>query len=92
MVKRRFDEMSTVALIVGAAVGFAGPTSLASGQGAAAIAPASDLNGTWYGTFGQVAAALYEDEGKAVLEIKEDGTFTAKITSASACRRAVCRS
>jgi hypothetical protein len=80
MLKSMFVAMSTVVLMVGLVAGCAGPSSLASGSVAAAVATASDLAGTWYGTFGQVAASLYADEGKAVLEIKEDGTFTASIT------------
>lgn len=78
---RRMVAGSTAVFVMGALVaGCAGSRPAASDLGAAAVAPASDLSGTWYGTFGQVGAVLYEDENNSVLRIKPDGTFTATVT------------
>lgn len=60
--------------------GCAGVRSLESDHAAAAIAPAGDLSGTWYGSFGQVGAALYVDEYNSVLRVNPDETFTATLT------------
>lgn len=60
--------------------GCAGSRVSASGGWAAAVAPAGDLSGTWYGNFGQIGAALYLDEAFTVLHINPDGAFTAKVT------------
>ena len=42
----------------------------------------NQLAGTWRGSFSQLAASLYEDEGNCVLQIRPDGTFTATISKA----------
>jgi hypothetical protein len=44
-----------------------------------AAAP-SGVGGTWRGSFSQVGAFFYVAEGNCVLQVKEDGTFTARIT------------
>jgi hypothetical protein len=63
------------ALALGAlAAGCAGPGASAPSP------PASELSGTWRGTFGQVAASLYLAESTCILQIREDGTFTATVT------------
>lgn len=57
---------------------------LGAGCAATARASASELSGIWRGTFGLVTASLYLDEGNRILEIKEDGTFTATVTPSKA--------
>jgi hypothetical protein len=79
MLQRMFVAMPALALIATLAVGCAGPSSRASDSVSAAIPPASDLAGTWYGTFGWVGGWHYVDEGKVLLQIREDGTFTATV-------------
>ena len=66
--------------VVAFVAGCAGSRPSASAVGAAAVAPAADLSGQWHGSFGQVAASLYEDESKGVLQINPDGTFKATVT------------
>jgi hypothetical protein len=82
MLQRMFMAAPSVALVIGLVAGCAGSRLSASGLGAAAVAPAGDLSGTWHGTFGVIGGALafYEDEGESVLRINPDGTFTATIT------------
>ncbi len=75
--------MLTAVAMVALVAGCAGPSasSSASGPVASALVPASELSGTWHGLFWQVAASLYyEDEGRSVLQIREDGTFRATFT------------
>jgi hypothetical protein len=45
-----------------------------------AAAPPSDLSGTWRGSFSEVGGVLYVAEGECVLQVKDDGTFTARVT------------
>jgi hypothetical protein len=75
-----FVAMSGMALMAALAAGCAGPSSIASDSVSAAVAPVSDLAGTWYGFLSQVGANQNEDESVSTLEIKEDGTFTATVT------------
>jgi hypothetical protein len=80
MLRRMFVTTAAVLAMSTLIAGCAGSRSPASDLAATAVTPAGDLKGTWYGTFGQVAASLYEDEGKSVLRINADGTFTATVT------------
>jgi len=70
---------STIVAMALLLAGCAGPSS-SGAPIAAAVVAASHLSGTWNGTFGQLSASLYEDEGRCILRIKEDGTFTATVT------------
>ena len=78
------SAVALVALGGGCAEPSARITPPSSGPVATAPAPASEVSGIWRGTFGQVAASLYLDEGNCILEIKEDGTFTATATPSKA--------
>ena len=71
---------------IGLAAGCAGPTagSSASRPDAPGPAAADGISGTWRGSFGLVGASLYTVEGDCVVEIKEDGTFSARIGVRSA--------
>lgn len=69
-----------VALVAGCAGPSANMASDASGPIAAALSPASDLAGTWRGSFSQVSAFFDIDDGDVVLQIKEDGTFVERVT------------
>ena len=44
----------------------------------------SDLVGTWNGVFWWPGGSYLDDTGTMLLQIKEDGTFTVKITPAGA--------
>ena len=81
MLQRRFAVLVPSAGLVALVAGCVGPSaSLNSGASspvASALAPVSELAGTWRGSFGQVSAIFYMDEGDCTLQIKEDGTFTA---------------
>jgi len=70
--------------------------ALASGCAGAGVSPGSysrdqvpakfvenRFAGTWRGSFSQLAASLYEDEGNCVLQITPNGTFTATISKAN---------
>ena len=59
--------------------GCAGSVAATSAAASAAIPPPHELSGTWTGSYGQVAASLYADEGTFVLRIAEDGSFTATV-------------
>jgi hypothetical protein len=78
MLHRRVAHLTAVLATVAFIAGCAGVRS--GSDLAAAVAPPGDLSGTWYGTFGQVGAALYEGESNSVLRINPDGTFTATVT------------
>ena len=71
------SAVATVALVAGCAE--LGATSSASAPIRAVSAPANELVGTWRGDFGWIGAFFYEDEATVVLQIKEDGTFTATV-------------
>lgn len=64
----------SIAAVVALGAGRAGPGARisrpASGPVAPALAPASELSGIGCGSFGQVAASLYRDEGNGILQIK----------------------
>jgi hypothetical protein len=48
---------------------------------AGAATPARpDVSGTWHGSFSQIGGVLYVTEGRCVLQINDDGTFTATVT------------
>jgi hypothetical protein len=70
--------VALVALVAGCAAPSA--SLYESDTGAAGPAPASELSGSWHGTFGWVGAYHYEDEARITLRIEEDGTFTATVT------------
>ena len=38
------------------------------------------LGGSWHGSFSQIGGVLYVAEGRCVLDIRDDGTFTATVT------------
>ena len=88
MLKLRFAEyvccLGLVALVAGCAGSSARNASDTSGPIAAAYTPASDFTGTWRGSFNQVGAVLYTDDGDVVLQIKEDGTFVARSSRSKA--------
>jgi hypothetical protein len=75
---RTFKVLTIV--LLGALTACAGPR--VDSAGSEGLAPASELSGTWTGSFGQLGGTLYADDANVVLEIKEDGTFTANITPA----------
>jgi hypothetical protein len=81
MLQRTFAVLVPCVGLVALVAGCAGPSasisSDASGPVASALAPARELAGTWRGSFGQISAIFYMDEGECILQIKEDGTFTA---------------
>jgi hypothetical protein len=68
-----------IAIVLTLGAGCAGPATSARAPVSAAVPLTSNLSGTWHGTYGQVAASLYADEGKSVLQINEDGTFKAMV-------------
>lgn len=75
---RTFRVLTIV--LLGALPACAGPS--VDSAGSEGLAPASELSGTWTGSFGQLGGTLYTDDANVVLEIKEDGTFTANVTPA----------
>jgi hypothetical protein len=78
MLQRTFVAVPAAIALVVLVVGCAGPTtSSASSPATSALAPPSELAGTWAGTFGMVAADARLDEGRCVVQITEDQTFTA---------------
>jgi hypothetical protein len=88
MLRIKFAQLVLCIGLVALVAGCAGPSaniaSDASGPIAAAFSPASDLTGTWSGSFNQVSAIFYIDDGDVVLQIKEDGTFVARVTRSKA--------
>jgi len=70
-------RVALVALVAGCAGPSASISSGASGPVATALAPASELAGTWRGSFGRVSADYYMDEADCIVQIKEDRTVTA---------------
>jgi hypothetical protein len=81
MLKRTFavwvSSVALAALVAGCVGPSASISSGASGPVATAPAPASELAGTWRGSFGRVSSDYYMDEAECIIQIKEDGTFTA---------------
>jgi hypothetical protein len=88
MLKLRFAglvlSVGIVALVTGCVEPSANIASDASGPDAAALSPASGVTGTWRGSFIQVGAVLYTDDGDAALQIKEDGTFVSRLSRSKA--------
>jgi hypothetical protein len=88
MLQRMLVVLISIAAVVALGPGCAGSgariSSPASGAAATVLAPASELSGIRRGSFGRVAASLYRDEGNGILQIKEDGTFTASATPSKA--------
>ncbi len=77
MLQRSFVAVPTAIAVVLLVVGCAGPTaSSVSRPAASALAPPSELAGTWAGTLG-ASGASSSDERKCVVQIAEDDTFTA---------------
>jgi hypothetical protein len=77
-------SMALAALVASCAEPRASVGSGVSAPGATAVAPGSDLAGTWRGSFIQVGAVLYTDDGDVVLQINEDGTFVARVNRSKA--------
>ena len=76
----RFDTaLSGIALVVLVA-GCAGPGAASLTSDPAASVRASEVNGTWHGSFGWVGAYFYQDEALVTLRIENDGTFAATVT------------
>ena len=71
--------LSIIAMLV-LATGCAALRETSSAPNPVALNEIKDLSGTWNGTLGWVGASLYEGEGTVTLQIKEDGTFTGKVT------------
>ena len=88
MLKLRFAELACCVGLAGLVAGCAGPSaniaSITSGPVAVALPPASNLTETWRGSFSQISALFYIDDGDVVLQIKEDGTFVARATRSKA--------
>ena len=84
MLKLGFAKLVLSVGLVALVAGCAGPSARIASDGsdpvAAAFAPASALTGTWSGSFSQVSALFYIDDGDVVLQIKEDGTFVERVT------------
>src|SRR6185503_19198216 len=71
--------LSIIAMLA-LATGCAALRETSSAPNPVALNEIKDLSGTWSGTLGWVGASLYEGEGTVTLQIKEDGTFTGKVT------------
>ena len=88
MLRVRLAQFVSFVGLVAMIAGCAGPSariaSGGSGPIAAAFSPASDLTGTWRGSFSQISALFYIDDGDVVLQIKEDGTFVARSSRSKA--------
>jgi hypothetical protein len=71
-------------LITGVALaGCAGPSTTektTAGPRTVAAAEASDLTGTWRGLYAWPGGTYWPDDATGTLQIKPDGTFTAKVT------------
>ena len=79
MPRRAFVATPAAIAIAALVIGCAGPTvGSASRPPDSTLPPASSLAGTWAGTFGEVGASFQMCEGKCVIQIAEDETFTAK--------------
>ena len=88
MLRLRLAQFVSFVGLVALIAGCAGPSASIASDGsrpiAAALSPASDLTGTWRGSFSQVSAFFDIDDGDVVLHIKEDGTFVARATRSKA--------
>src|SRR5262249_52374528 len=77
---RRFVMVVAVGFL-GVLSGCAARTEAArASTSVAAQRPSQQLSGTWQGSFSKPGASIYADEGKYVLDIRPDGTFTASVT------------
>ena len=76
-----FTSIALVALVSGCAGPGMRSSAFPKDQVPAAFIE-TQLAGTWRGSFSQLVASLYEDEGDCVLRINPEGTFTATITRA----------
>jgi hypothetical protein len=70
-------SVAFVALVAGCAGPSASISSGTSAPVAIALAPASELAGTWRGSFGRVSSDYYMDEADCSVQINEDRMFTA---------------
>jgi len=81
MLQRTFAVLVPSVALAALVAGCVGPSASistgASGPVATALAPASELAGTWRGSFGRVSSDYYMDEAECIIQIKEDRTFTA---------------
>jgi hypothetical protein len=82
MRQRRFAPAFLGVVLVALIAGCAGPSSGPSMTMPAAST--SDLTGTWNGVFWWLGGTYWEDEGRLLLQIKEDGTFTVTMTPTAA--------
>jgi len=76
-----FTSIALVALVSGCAGPGMRSSAFPRDQVPAAFIE-TQLAGTWRGSFSQLVASLYEDEGDCVLRINPEGTFTATIARA----------
>ena len=77
--RRLVAGLSTLAILT-AATGCAGVDPTSSAPAPAASIPSSDLRGTWSGSAGWVGANQYEGESSVIVQIGDDGRFTASVT------------
>jgi predicted small secreted protein len=81
--RQRTIAAAVVVVALGALIaGCAGRTAGAGPD--VSTAPAADLVGTWNGLFWWPGGTYWQDEGTMLPQIKEDGTFTVKMTPAAA--------
>jgi hypothetical protein len=82
MRQRPIASVLSMLVVVALIAGCAGPSVDQSMSRPAAFA--GDLAGTWQGSFWWLGGVLYEDEGSLLVQIKEDGAFTATMTPTGA--------
>jgi hypothetical protein len=82
MRQRPFASILSMLVVVALIAGCAVPSVDQSISRPAAFA--GDLAGTWQGSFWWLGGAFYADEGSLLVQIKEDGTFTATMTPTGA--------
>lgn len=58
--------------------------AIIGGAGTLAAASTATLSGTWYGSFTQPGGTPYTNDGLCELHVKDEGTFTVQVTTASA--------
>jgi hypothetical protein len=71
MKRTNIGILTALAIVIGGVVA----TSAATPE-----TPERNLGGTWHGSFSQIGGVLYVAEGRCVLNIHDDGTFTATVT------------
>lgn len=79
---REFAPAFLGVVLVALIAGCAGPSSGPSMSMPAAYT--RDLTGTWDGVFWWLGGNYWEDEGRLLLQIREDGTFTVTMTPTAA--------